>query len=150
MSANLTVQDLFKLILFLLGIGAVTYLIIVLKNLNKIVVQVGDLAKANAKQIDSVVKELPGISNNINSITSNLNHTLEDITPAINSITKNINNLSGKIDNVTDKATDTIDIVSDSISEAAYSIQYNIKNVDNYFKILMEIIETVKSFLKKK
>lgn len=157
MTTALTVQDLFKLILFLLGIGAVTYLIIVLKNINKLLVQVNNIVKLNEKNIDTTIKQLPEISENINMITKNTNNAIKELTPEINSLSKNINSITGKVDSITNlidgtthKVTDTLDVVTDSISEAAYSMQYNVKNVDNYLKILLEIFETIKNFIKKK
>lgn len=157
MNTALTVQDLFKLILFLLGIGAVTYLIIVLRNVNRLVVQIHNLTKDSEEDILSTMKQLPEISANVNSITKKTNNVLEELTPEINSLAKNINSITGKVESITDslddtthKVTDTFDIVTDSISEAAYALQHNVKNVDNYIKILLEIVEAIKSFIKKK
>lgn len=157
MNTALTVQDLFKLVLFLLGIGAVAYLIVVLRNLNRLVVQIYNLANASEENILSTIQQLPEIGENINSITKNANNTIMELTPEINSLTKNISSITGKVesltdslDETTDKVTDTLDIVTDSISEAAYSFKHNVKNVDNYIKILIEIVEGIKSFIKKK
>ena len=68
MTANLTIQDLFKLILFLLGIGVMTYLILVLKNINKIISQAKKLTEDNMKELDTTIKQLPEITQNVNSI----------------------------------------------------------------------------------
>ena len=58
---QLIVQDLFKLILFLLGIGAGTYLILVLNKINKILGQAKDIVEMNLNEIDTTIKQLPDI-----------------------------------------------------------------------------------------
>ncbi len=157
MGAALTVQDLFKLILFLLGIGALTYLILILKNINRLISQVNTVMKENEKNIDITIKQLPEISENINSITKNTNTAIKDLTPEINGLVHNINNISGKVGSITDsidstthKVSETLDIVTDSISETAFAFQYNIKSIDNYIKLIVDIVETIKGYIKKK
>lgn len=157
MTTTLTIQDLFKLILFLLGIGALTYLILILKNINKLINQVNVVIESNEKNIDDTLEQLPLISENISSITKSTDTALKDLTPEINGLVQNINNVSGKIDSITDsidstthKVSETFDIVTNSISDTAYAFQYNIKNIDNYIKLVVEIIETIKNAIKKK
>lgn len=156
MSANLTVQDLFKLILFLLGIGALTYLILVLNNINKLLRQARELAEANFKEIDTTIKQLPEISENINAITKEAKHTLQNLQPEINGLLHNINSISGRvegitsiIDDTTHKVGDTVGLVSDSISETANAFKFNAKNITDYMTIIKEILEIVKKAIYK-
>lgn len=157
MTATLTIQDLFKLILFLLGIGALTYLILVLKNINKLMSQINIVAEANEKNINDTLEQLPSISKNLTSITKSTDSAIKDLTPEINGLVQNINGISGKVNSITDsidstthKVSETLDSVTDSISETAYAFQYNIKNIDSYIKLIVEIIETIKNAIKKK
>ena len=68
MTATITIQDLLKLILYLLGIGVLGYLIILIKNVT-IVFQARRLAEKNEEEMDRVLKQLPGYSENINFIS---------------------------------------------------------------------------------
>ncbi|WP_313758413.1 hypothetical protein [Tissierella sp.] len=157
MTATLTVQDLFKLILFLLGIGGLTYLILVLRNISKLITQVSLIIEGNKKDIDVTLKQLPIISENISSITKSTDIALKDLTPEINNLVSNINDISGKVGSITDsvdstthKVSETFDVISDSISETAFAFQYNVKNIDNYIRLIVEIIETIRNAIKKK
>ena len=156
MNASLTIQDLFQLILFLLGIGVGTYLILVLNNVNKLLGQARVLAKANYNEIDTTIKQLPEISENINAITREAKTTLIKLTPEVDSLLHNINSISGKVegitnilDDTTQKVGDTVGLVSDSISETALAFKFNAKNVTEYLAILREILEIARRTLKK-
>lgn len=152
MNATLTVQDLFKLILFLMGIGVGAYLIIVLRNINKLLGQVRSIAESNEKELDRTIKQLPEISENINAITKETRNTLTELAPEVNNLLTNINSISGKVENVTNliddtthKVNETVDVVTDSIAETALAFSYNAKNVNNYMQIVKEIIEIIKN-----
>lgn len=156
MNANLTVQDLFKLILFLLGIGVGIYVILILNNLNKLLKGIRDLADSNTKEIDTTIKQLPGISENINAITKDAKNLLEDLSPEVGGILKNANQISGQVENVTklvsdatSKVNDTVDVVTDSIAETALAFQYNAKSINDYINIVKEVLEFIKSVWKK-
>ena len=157
MNATLTVQDLFKLILFLLGIGALTYLILIFKNLNKIISKADTIMESNLKEIDDILKQLPIISENIQSITTNMDNVLEELTPEIdstvcniNKITKNVGSITDSIENTTHKAYETFDIVTESISETAFSLQNNIKSFDSYLKLILDVVDSIKNIIKKR
>lgn len=156
MSANLTVQDLFTLILFLMGIGVLAYLILVLNKVNKILGQARDIANANIKEIDTTIKQLPEISENINAITKETKDTLETLQPEVSGLVKNINSISCKVEDITNvidetthKVGDTVGVVSDSISDTAEAFQLNAKNVTEYIAIIREIFDMIRKALQK-
>ena len=157
MTATLTLQDLFRFILYMLGIGVGTYLVLILKNVNKILNQARTITEANEKSIDTTIKQLPEISENINGITKEAKVVLNQLTPEINGLVKNANSISGNIssiteniDSTTNKVSGTIDTVSESISETALAFEYNVKNVSDYIQMFVEIIDIIKYTLKKK
>ncbi|MFA5576854.1 MAG: hypothetical protein WCZ27_00885 [Tissierellaceae bacterium] len=157
MGSALTIQDLFKLVLFLLGIGALTYLIIVFKNINKLLTTINTTFEANVKNINSMANQLPEISQNINAITKTTNTALKDLSPEVTELIHNVNDISTQVGSITDsidssthKIVDTLDIVTDSVSETAFAFQHNVKSIDNYIKLLLEVIETIKNYIKKR
>lgn len=157
MDAVLTVKDLLTLALYLLGIGVLFYLVLILKNAYQTIKSFRVVFDENQANIDNTLKHLPDITNHISSITESTDVMLKDITPEVNNLVHNVSNITGRVDsiadslsNTTNKVYETVDLVGDSISETAYAFQYNVKNVDNYIKIIIETIETIKSVLKKK
>lgn len=157
MDSNLTIQDLFKLILFLLGIGVGTYFIFVLNKINRILGQAKDLLESNFEELDITIKQLPGISSNINEISENINKTIENVSPEIdgllqnaNSISTKVSSITGTVDDAANKAQETIDKVSDSMVETALTFQLNTKTFIDYINILKEVIQMIKKALSKK
>lgn len=156
MDATLTVQGMFQLILYLVGIGIGIFLIMVLRNANKILGQISNVVETNREEIDITVKQLPEITANVNSITKEVNTLLNDLSPEINELLENVNNVSDRVDNIagiidqtTSKVGDTVDLVSDSIAETAITFQYNAQDITDYFQIGKEVIKNVKSILNK-
>lgn len=157
MNTPITIQDLFKLILFLLGIGAMSYLVLIFKHIFKLLKKINSVIEENVTSLDTTLKQLPQISENINSITKSADIAIKDLAPEINGLVHNINTISGKvesitesIDNTTNKVFDTFDAVSDSITDTAFAFQYNVKNINDYIQIVLEVIETIKNIIKKR
>lgn len=150
MTATLTIQDLFKLILYLLGIGALVYFIVLIKNLNSIITNINNLLKQNEKEIDITIKQLPHISENINSISEDAKKLVESVSPDAIKLVNNASSLSEKLDNTSSKVFEAIEEVSESISSTASTIEGNIKNVSDYVELIMDIIDIITSTLKRK
>lgn len=157
MEANLTVKDLFSLILFLVGIGVGIYFIMVLSKINKILGQAKDMIEANLKEIDTTIKQLPDISYNVNEITKEANKTLAQLSPEISGLVHNINSISDQASSITksvkdttDKVSDTVDNVTDSITDTALAFQYGSKTLTDYVNIIMEVFEMIKNMLGKR
>lgn len=155
MDVSLTINDIFKIALFVVGIGALGYLIVVLKNVSKLIAEILGIVKDNEENINATIKEVPGISENINSITKNANIAIKEMTPDINGIVKNANNITLKIGSLTDtaeqtamKALNTADITVDAIADAAYSLKFNVKNINDYIQIIGDVIERVKVIIR--
>jgi methyl-accepting chemotaxis protein len=156
MDVTLTLQDLLKLILFLLGIGVLGYLLLILRNVNKTIGQAQVLLEENSKELDSTIKQLPEITANINKLTSETTKLVSEMSPDISGVVHNVNGITSKIDdiaNIVDKTghtvEDTVGLLTDTLAETALAFQFNAKNVTSYIEIIKEIIEIVRSSLKK-
>lgn len=157
MDANLTVQDLFSIILFIVGIGAGIFLILVLSKVNKILGQAKDMIESNIYEIDTTIKQLPDISYNINEITKETKHTISELTPEINNLVHNINSITDHASSITntvkgttDKVSQTVNDVTNSITDTALAFQYGSKTLTDYINIIMEIFEAIKNMLSKR
>lgn len=157
MDVSLTINDLFRIGLYIVGIGALGYLIVVLKNVAKIVSKISSIVEDNQESINATIKEVPEISVNVNAITKNANIAIKEMTPDINGIVKNANSITNKIGSLTDtaeqtamKALDTADLTVDAIADAAYSLKFNVKNINDYIQIVGDVIERVKEIIKKR
>lgn len=157
MEISLTINDLLKILLYAVGIGALGYLIIVLKNVAQILKKISGIVEDNEESINATIKEVPEISVNVNSITRSADMAIKEMTPDINGIVKNANGITTKIGSLTDtveqtalKALDTADITVDAIADAAYSIKFNVKNINDYIQIIGDVIERIKDIIGKR
>lgn len=157
MDANLTVKDLFSIILFIVGIGAGIYLILVLSKLNRILGQARDMIESNINEIDTTIKQLPDISYNINEITKETKHTISELTPEISGLVHNINTISEQASSIsntfkytTEKVSQTVDDVTSNIADTALAFKYGTKTLADYINIIMEIFEAIKNMLNKR
>lgn len=157
MDANLTINDLFSIILFIVGIGAGIFLILVLSKVNKILGQAKDMIENNINEIDTTIKQLPDISYNVNEITKEAKTTMATLTPEINGLVQNIHSISdqassitGTVKDTTEKVSHTVDDVSNSIADTALAFQYGSKSLTDYINIIMEIFEAIKNMLNNK
>ena len=156
MNASLTIADLFSLLLFLLGIGALGFLISVLKNVNSVLAKLNKLMNDNSKELDKTLKQLPDISENINVITKKTKNTIEDLQPEINKLVKTAGNISTNVGNITDtihvtskKVGHAVEDASDTLSEAALLFNRNISNANLYITIIKEVFEVLKKYILK-
>lgn len=157
MTTPITIQDMFKFILFLLGIGAMSYLIIILRNIAILFKKINGIVEENDEHLDTTIKQLPEISQNINSITKTTDEAMKTIVPEVDELISHINNISGKVESITDsidgtayKLTETVDSVSDSISDSAFAFRQNVNSVSDYIQIVTEIIEVIKNLIQKR
>lgn len=146
MGANLTVQDLFKLILFLLGIGVGAYLIMVLNKINKILDNVKNLMENNSEELDLTLKQLPGISKNINNITEETNNTLKKVSPDIEALIHNSGRISGSVTSITE----SVDFMSTGIVETVGIFKGDKNTFGDYLILAKEVYEILKNLINKK
>lgn len=157
MDVSLTINDLFKILLYIAGIGALGYLIVVLKNLAKFTKEIIGIVEENEENIRDTIKEVPKITENVSSISKNADIALKEMTPEISNVLSNVNNISNKLGSITDsveetanKALETADIVNDSVADTAYALKYNVRNINDYINIIIETIEVIKNMIKRK
>lgn len=150
MTATLTIQDFFRLILYLLGIGALVYIIVLIKNLNNAITGIKNILNRNEKEIDTTIKQLPYIAQNINSISEEAKNFVKSVSPEAEKLVSNASSLSEKLDNTSSKVFNAINEVSESICSTATTIEHNIKNANDYIELIMDIIGIIKSALNRK
>lgn len=157
MDTPMTLEAMLKFILFLLGIGAMVYLIIFFRNLSRLMGNANKLLEENIENLDGALKSLPPIIKNVEEISAEANKMVGKMEPDLVNITANVADITDKFGSVSTavestamKAADTIDIVSGSISDTAYAFSSNVNSIDKYIALVLEVLEQVKAFLKKR
>ena len=157
MDTPMTLEAMLKFILFLLGIGAMVYLIIFFRNLSRLMGNANKLLEENIEDLDGALKSLPPIIKNVEEISAEANKMIGEMEPDLVNITANVADITDKFGSVSTavestamKAADTIDIVSGSISDTAYAFSSNVNSIDKYIALVLEVLEQIKIFIKKR
>lgn len=148
MTATITIQELFQFILYLLGIGLLVYLIIFIKNVNSLILRAKQMVEQNEKEIDTTLKQLPGISTNVNHISGDVKELIETVSPDVSDLIKSTSSITNKLDDTSEKVFDAIDLVSESVTDTAVTIKDNIRNATDYITLFIEIIDIIKNVFK--
>lgn len=150
MDATITVKELLTFILYILGIGLLGYLVVLIKNANKIISKARKILEENEEEIQTTLEQLPDISTNVNCISEDLRELIEDISPEVTDIVTNANSITEKLDDTSDNVLGAIDVVTESVTDAALAIESNVRNAADYIQLVMDIIEIVKNAFKGK
>ena len=139
MGATITVQELLLFLLAVLTMGLLVYLIILIRNANKVVSKLGKTLITQEENLNKTLEDLPKISENLNGITEDVNeitgdlHQILELTEdEIIELVHNANSFSNRLDTTSGNVFDTIDSVSDSVSESALSIESSVKSLSDY------------------
>jgi phage-related tail protein len=117
--------ELIVLVLFVLGSVLMTYLILAVSNLLRILKNVNQLLEKNKGNIDRSIEKLPEITDNTAKITKTVNESLDGL---------------GKI--VTD-----VGKVTETVKKSAETIQ---KDIILKAKSIVDIVDAIKRFFEKK
>lgn len=157
MGATITVKELLLFILAVLGMGVLAYLILLIRNTNKLVSNLGRTLIAQEENLNRSLETLPKISENVNGITddikeitTDLNEILDLTEEEIVELVHNANSFSNRLDNTSENVFDTIDTVSESVSESAMSIETSVKSMSDYIIFIMDVIDIIKKNLNKR
>lgn len=158
---NLTIMELLTVGLILFGMIALGYLISVLRNTNKMLIQTNEITEANLKEIDTALKQLPEISEHIHQIASSTKNTLDKMVPEIeviivdakevteklkqitDKVNVTTNKVSGTLTHVTDKVSGTVTHVTGSVNETTDLVIQSIRGLSDYTKIVNNLKQMV-------
>ncbi len=156
MDMTITVRELLLFLLALLAMGVLAYLIILLKNANKILSQLGKTFDSHEDDIDRTLTELPNITSNlskvsddVNKITGDVSNVLELTQGDIVELVQNISSISGKLENTSDNVFTTIDTVSETVSNSALNIESSISSLSDYILFALDVIDIIKRNFRK-
>lgn len=157
MDTPISLQELLKFIMYLLGIGVLAYLLIILKNAADIIKNVQKLSDENYDNINEAVASTSNIIKSVDSITNTLDETLENISPEVDGIVHSANNITSRVESVSDlmdnaahKISGTVDNVTGNINDTADRLNESVNNITFYLSIINEIVGIIGNIIFKK
>lgn len=104
------------------------------------------------KKIPSLSDDAIEITKNVSSISNETNELLTKVRPEVEKLAQSVGGISDMVNNVTrnldiaaDKVTGAVSNVTDTVSDTAKTIHLNANNVVDYFYIIKEVLEVVKT-----
>lgn len=156
MDMTITVRELLLFLLALLAMGVLAYLIILLKNANKILSQLGKTFDSHEDDIDRTLTELPNITSNLSKVSDDVNKISGDVSNVLEltqgdivELVQNISSISGKLENTSDNVFTTIDTVSETVSNSALNIESSISSLSDYILFALDVIDIIKRNFRK-
>lgn len=123
MENTVTWGDLIKIVLFLLGAGALFYLILAMANLVGILKNVNKMLAKNRASIDSTLEKLPEITENVAKVTDIVKDEMEGIQKVM-----------GNIGKISDTAKDAAEMIKKDIVVKAKNLLDVIDWIRNVFQ----------------
>lgn len=157
MDLTVSVGELLLFLLAILGMGALIYLIMLIRNANKVVSRLDKTLASHEEELDRTLVELPKITENITDITNDVNQITGDLSEILEltedeivELVKNVHVLSERLDKTSENVFSAIDTVSDSVSESALSIESSVKSLSDYIIFAIDVIDIIKKNLGKR
>lgn len=116
-----TLKDLLLCGVYIALIAMIIYIIKILMGLNRSVRDINKLVAENRQQIDSILKEAPGIAQNANEISEEVAHDIKQFRGTIDNIAETSESVTGVVkdnNNVVDGLTSIFHTAS--IAKGAY------------------------------
>ncbi|MEL7566713.1 MAG: hypothetical protein AAGU27_17790 [Dehalobacterium sp.] len=104
----ISLHDLGLIILFILVLCAGIYFIITLKNLNQLLLTVGDFVKRHNESLDKSIRLLPETLKNTNEMTQTIKHQVDDVGTTLSTMGTGI---AETVSTINDKADTGITII---------------------------------------
>ncbi|MDL2310617.1 hypothetical protein LJC13_01400 [Peptostreptococcaceae bacterium OttesenSCG-928-C18] len=148
--------QIFQIILYVsLSILAVAFVVFLIKLISTIS-KVNGIIEKNRTEIDITMRKLPEVMGNVEGITKKADVLIGDVSPDVKNIVSNTNKTMANVENIVEdvtgtveEITHTVDHVTETVADTADSIKNNILGYGDYIGYIIEIINYIKSKIKR-
>lgn len=132
-------------ILTLVGIIALVFLILALKNINSLVKSVQEILDKNADNVDDIIEKLPGVVDQANMLVSNVNTVVQD--PNLRMAIAKANDTMTNVNSITDDIRDTVNYVGETAIDSIDTVGAGIASVGDYSSLIIDVVDIAKSVI---
>ncbi len=132
-------------ILTLVGIIALVFLILALKNISSLVKSVQEILDKNADNVDDIIEKLPGVVDQANMLVSNVNTVVQD--PNLRMAIAKANDTMTNVNSITDDIRDTVNYVGETAIDSIDTVGAGIASVGDYSSLIIDVVDIVKSVI---
>ena len=132
-------------ILTLVGIIALVFLILALKNISSLVKSVQEILDKNADNVDDIIEKLPGVVDQANMLVSNVNTVVQD--PNLRMAIAKANDTMTNVNSITDDIRDTVNYVGETAIDSIDTVGAGIASVGDYSSLIIDVVDIVKGVI---
>ena len=115
LETSITLRDLLVALLFLAGIGAMVYFMLVMKRLGDVLKGVERVISANEHALTDTMKTVPAITSNAAAITEAVRKDLEESGDSLPAIIRHVAGITGSVDGTLKGVHNTVSGISDTV-----------------------------------
>ncbi len=139
----ISVQNLGLFILFCIVVVVGIYLIITLRNLNKVLTETRKIIDNNNDNINKTVDNLTYASADIKDIAEAIGENKHVFYKEVPETIDNIHTISASLKNISENADQSLEVVSISLIETANTVKESTQDLTTYIKIISEVLNLI-------
>ncbi|MDO5047428.1 MAG: hypothetical protein Q4D88_02625 [Anaerococcus sp.] len=134
-----------SVVLTILGIIALVFLILFLKNLNSLIQKIQGLLEKNEDNLDQVIDKLPQIADQADILVGNINSIVAD--PNLKMAIAKANDTMTNVNSITDDIRDTVNYVGVTAVDSIDTLGAGVASVTDYSTLIMDVIDIARNVI---
>lgn len=142
---TINIRLIADIILFLVGVIAIVFLALFLKNATTLVKSLQKIVNENDDKIKDVIDKLPTLVNQANTLVDNVNGLVSD--PNLKMAISKANLAISNVSDITLDVKDTVNYFGESFVDTADTFEEGIASINDYASLIMDVFEIVRNVI---
>ena len=134
-----------NVILTILGIVALVFLILLLKNVNSLIQKIQGVLDKNSTNLDQVINKLPELADQANTLVANVNTLASD--PNLKMAIAKANDTMTNVNSITDDIRDTVNYVGVTAVDSVDTLGAGVASITDHSTLIMDVIDIARNVI---
>lgn len=135
-------------ILTILGILALIFLIVVLKNVASLLKTISNVVDKNRDSIDTTIEKLPVIVDNADRLVGNINTIVAD--PNIKMAVAKANDTLTNVSRISEDVKDTVNYFGETAIDTADTLDGGVSSITDYVYMIKDVVDILRNVIASK
>lgn len=145
MKITIDLQLIANAILVVLGIIAIIFLILFLKNASDLLKSVKKVVDKNSNYLDDAIEKIPGLVNEANRLVGNINDIASD--PNLKMAISKANDTITNVSIISEDVRDTVNYFGETAIDSADTFGEGISSITDYASMIKDVVDIVRSVI---
>lgn len=142
---TINIRLIADIILLLVGIIAIIFLALFLKNAIGLVKSIQKIVDKNEDNLDNVINKLPALVDQANILVDNVNGLVSD--PNLKMAISNANLAISNVSDITVDVKDTVNYFGESVVDTTDTFGEGIASINDYASLIMDVADIVRNVI---